>query len=83
MANLRQKSAAPTRKVLAYTASGATAGPAIATLVIWAFETIAQQPMPTPVQGAILTLCILVSGFIGAYQMPASSDDVPTVEPES
>lgn len=79
-ARLKQPSAAPTRKLLAYTASGATLGPAITTLVVWMFETIARQPMPSTVQGAILTLCVLGFGFLAAYQTPASADDVPVVD---
>lgn len=77
MAQLQQQSAAPTRKMLAYTASGATIGPAVATLVIWAFEVIARQPLPDAVQTAIITLCIVGFGLLAGYQIPATADDVP------
>ncbi len=79
MINLKQPSAAPTRKILAYTAGGATLGPAVATLVAWAFEAIARQPLPDSVQTAILTLCVVGFGFLAGYQTPASKDDVPII----
>ena len=80
---VKQPSAAPTRKMLAYTAGGATLGPALATLVAWAFEAIAREPLPDSVQTAILTLCIVGFGFLAGYQTPSSTDDAPVVDATS
>ncbi len=69
--------------MLAYTASGATLGPAVATLVLWMFETIAREPLPDAVQTAVITLCIVGFGFLAGYQMPSGLSDVPVAKSDA
>ncbi len=81
---LKQPTAAPTRKVLAYTGGSAVIGPALSEIVLYVLQLLNHgQELPDNIQKAVYTLIIVAAGFVAAYATPASSDDVPVVDPQA
>ncbi len=56
MTNLKQKSAAPTRKVLAYTGGSAVIGPALSEIVLYVLQLLNHgAALPDNIQKAVST----------------------------
>lgn len=76
---VHQASARPIRKLVAGGASGATLGPALGTLAIFAGEELAGHPLPPGVAASLMAVCVWLALVVTAYLTPASSSDVPVV----
>lgn len=70
MADYRQDSNAPTRKVMAGTLAGA-----LSAVVVWAVNTFHLLPGGTQVPGEIASSLTTILGFIVAYMVPPSAAD--------